>query len=306
MRSSRLILPLMVAALAAGACDQGGSITGDGQGRLTIRLTDAPGDVKEAWIKIQQFILFSTDSMNNRITLTPTQTGYINLLALSGGQVLDIVDKALVPNGTYPNLRLVLGDAYVILNDGRVFATPGAVLPNGVTAAGELKCPSCAQSGFKVNFTNAGLIVNSSSFVTIDFDVSQSFAHEAGKSGKMIIHPVLHATAQNIAFAKITGNVALATGVTLPACGGQTTTRAIFKPTAATVTDTITAVTDTAGNYRILNLAPATYALNAVKDYTFANGDSLTIASTPASASVTLAAGDSAKVNYQITAASCH
>ena len=306
MRSRRYFLPLVVAALVAGACDNGDSISGDGRGRLTIGLTDAPAaDIKEAWIQIDEFILFN-DSTSGSITLDPTQTGWINLLALSGGKVLDIVNKALVPNGSYSQLRLVLGDAYIVLKDGRVFATPGADLPSGVTAVGEAKCPSCAQSGYKVNFTNGPLIVNSNTFVLIDFDVAQSFAHEAGKSGKVIIHPVLKATTQNVAFSLIKGLVSLAQNITIPACGGQNNTRAIFKPTAATVTDTVTAAVDTAGNYRITNLAPATYTMSAIKDYTFANGDSLTIASTPTPGSVTLAAGDSATVNYQITAATCH
>ncbi len=311
MGSTRFIWPLMVAGVVAGGCDNGGSnsITGEqnsnGQGRLTIRLTDAPGDVKDAFIQIKQFILFSTDS-SSRITLTPIQLGFINLLGLTGGKVLDVVDKALVPNGTYNELRLVLGESYVRLQDGRVFATPGATLPSGVTAAGELKCPSCSQSGFKVKFSSGGLIVNSTSFVTIDFDVAQSFAHEAGKSGKIIVHPVLRATAQNTAFSRITGTVALAQSITIPACGGQANTIRIFKPAAALATDTITAVTDSLGAFRFLGLAAGTYALGSVKDYTFANGDSLTIASTPTPASVTLAAGDSAKVSYQITAATRH
>jgi hypothetical protein len=148
MRRTRYLLPLVVAALTAGACDNG-SISGDGRGRLTIGLTDAPAaDIKEAWIQIDEFILFN-DSTSGRITLDPTQTGWINLLLLDGGKVLDVVDHALVPNGAYSNLRLVLGDVYIVLKDGRVFATPGADLPSGVTAVGEAKCPSCAQSGYR-------------------------------------------------------------------------------------------------------------------------------------------------------------
>jgi hypothetical protein len=70
--------------------------------------------------------------------------------------------------------------------------------------------------------------------------------------------------------------------------------------------DSISAVTDTLGAYRIGGLMPGTYAMDFVKDFTFTNGDSLTIAATAAPASVTVPEGDSVTSNYQITAASCH
>ena len=144
------------------------------------------------------------------------------------------------------------------------------------------------------------------SIVTVDFDVAQSFGHEAGNSGKFIMKPVLRATAQTVELGRIRGNVTLATGVTIPTCGTMTNNVSVFKPIAVMAGDTLTGVTDAAGAYRITGVVPGTYTLSSVKDYTYANGDSLTITAAPSAASVAVAAGDSASANYQITAATCH
>ncbi|MGH7460729.1 MAG: DUF4382 domain-containing protein [Longimicrobiales bacterium] len=311
MRRTTFMMSAITALLAIGACDNADSdLNGLDRGRLTIQLTDAPGDLAEAFVKIDRFILIRGDEDSSdesgRIELTPLQAGFIELLVLAGGKVLNVVDEADVPEGTYSQLRVVVDEAFVRLKDGRVFATPGATLPAGVTADGELKCPSCSQSGFKVKFSGGGLVVDDNSIVVIDFDAANSFGHEAGKSGMWIMHPVLRATANTIELGKITGNVTLATGVTLPACGGQPNLLSVFRPTAATGTDIITGVTDELGVYVFSNVVPANYTLGFLKDVTYTNGDSLTIAAAATPPSVTVAPGATANANYQITAATCH
>jgi hypothetical protein len=301
-----LSMVLLLVACEPGTDDFSGPSRG---GRLTIQLTDAPGELAEAFVKIEKFVLIRSDQESDasgRIELTPLTTGFIELLSLSGGRVINVVEEAEVPNGTFAQLRVVVAEAYVRLKDDRIFATPGAALPAGISPAGELKCPSCAQSGFKVNFTNGGLLVDDNSIVVVDFEVDRSFGHEAGRSGKWIMHPTLRATTRTVALGRITGNVTLAATITIPACGGQANDITIFKPTAATVTDTITGVTAASGLYNIANVAPGTYTLGHVRDITFMNGDSLTITAASSAANVTVAAGDSAKADYQISAAVCH
>ena len=308
MRRKRFLPGAMVLALALGACDD--SASGPGGGQLTIQLTDAPGDLVKAFIKVDHFVLIRSDddaSPTGRIELDPDDDGFIELIALAGGKLLNVVDEADVPEGNFVELRVVIDEAFVELKDGRVFATPGAHLPAGVESDGELKCPSCSQSGFKVKFTNdGGLFVSDNTIVVLDFDVNSSFVHEAGRSGKLIMHPVLHATSRTIELGRITGNVTLATSITIPTCGGQSNNFSAFRPTASTATDTFTGVTDAQGVFSIAPLLPATYTLGHVVDLTFANGDSLTIAATPSVASVTVPAGASAQANYTITAATCH
>jgi hypothetical protein len=312
MRKFGFLAVLLAATLYAG-CDE--DVTGgDGTGRLRINLTDAPGDLAEAWVEIEEIVLFRTPmdeadpEDGERIVIDPDVTGFINLLDLTNGQVMEIADQGNLPEGTYSELRLVIGDAYVVLNDGRVFATSGADLPAGVDADGTLRCPSCAQSGFKVKFQDDedGLVVNGDTWVTIDFDAGRSFGHQAGNSGQWIMRPVLHATATNHEFSSISGNVALAAGVTLPQCGGQANTVAVFKPLAVLGTDTLSALVDASGNFEFGMLLPGLYVMTHVADVTYTNGDSLTIAATPSVGTIDLAEGQVGTANYQITAATCH
>ncbi len=309
MHRQRTLWTALGTLLVTVACDTGpADFDGPNDGRLTIQLTDAPGDLAEAFVKIEKFVLIRSDEedASDRIELEPISSGFIELLVLEGGRLLNVVEEAEVPSGTFAELRVVVEEAFVRLKDGRVFASPGATLPAGITPDGELKCPSCAQSGFKVKFTNGGLLVSDNSIVVLDFDVAKSFGHEAGKSGKWIMHPTLRATSLTIALGRITGNVTLASGITIPACGGQANDITVFKPTAATATDTIVGVTAATGIYNIANVLPATYTLGFLRDVTFMNGDSLTITAAATPPTVTVAAGDSAKSDFQISAAACH
>jgi hypothetical protein len=312
MRSTRFFMPLVAAALALGACDDGGVTDGSGRGRLTIMLTDAPGDMAEAFIKIEKIVLFRTEAdatSNNatgRIEITPDVTDFIDLLNLTGGQLLELVDDEEVGEGSFAQMRVVLDEAYIVLNDGRVFATAGAELPAGVEADGTLKCPSCSASGYKVKFAAGGLNIVGNSTVVLDFDAAQSFGHEAGKSGQWIMHPVLKATATTVRFGTIKGSVALAQGVTLPACGGAATTLTQFVPLAILTPDTLTGTVDAQGAFRITSVFPGTYTLSYAKDLTFTNGDSLTFTAAPSVPTVNVAQADSATANYSISAASCH
>ncbi|HEX2090748.1 MAG TPA: DUF4382 domain-containing protein, partial [Longimicrobiaceae bacterium] len=291
-RHGKLLLPLLAGALLAGCeVSSGGpdGPVGAETARLTIQLTDAPGDLREAWVRIDRIILqgiVSGDSTSGRVELTPASTGYIELLKLSGGKLQDLVQGFTVQPGTYSQLRFVIGGAYIRTEDGRVFATEGAALPPGVAATGELRCPSCAQSGFKVIFPQGGVTIDAgNTTLVVDFDVNQSFGHEAGRSGKWILRPVLHATKRNggTSAGSIGGNVALAQGVTIPACGGQTAlslTR--FVPTATSGTTVKTGavtVTGTSATYTIASVAPGTYTLG-VDRVGFSNGDTLSFTAT--------------------------
>ena len=86
MRNHGRKLLWTLAAMALAACD-GGSTTGSGAPRLTIRLHDAPGDVEEAWVKVDQIYLQGTseaDSTSGRVVLSGEGTGeWIDLLTLA-------------------------------------------------------------------------------------------------------------------------------------------------------------------------------------------------------------------------------
>lgn len=306
-KHGKLALPLL-AALAMAACGDGGTGSGGGPARVSIRLTDAPGDLKEAWVKIDRIYLKggpADSAQGGSVDLLTTTTDWVDLLTLSGGRTAELVNGATVPAGRYSELRLVVCEAYIIEKDGDVYATRDAELPAGVTADGQLQIPSGCSSGFKIKFRGDEPVelASESTIMTVDFDVSQSFGHQAGNSGRWIMHPVLHATAVGFA-GGIGGTVAVAQGVALPTCGGSPVAVTAFVPQAIAAADTFTSVVATDGRYRT-TVAPGTYTIAYAPALSFANGDSLMVTATPSVASATVASGGTATVDYSITAASC-
>ena len=225
---------LVALVLPFAACEDGVSDAG-GEGRMTVRLTDAPADgLTAAVVTITSIYLTGegVDSAGDRVVLFDGEVT-TDLLTLQN-DIRTIVEDESVPAGSYGQLRFVIDGAYIeVKGDGgtRIFATSEDYegLPEGADVDGELKCPSCASSGFKVSL-GGGISVEegAETDLLVDFDVSQSFGHEAGKSGKWILKPTLKATAAGSA-ASIRVNVALNGGVTLPAIGGTATTLAGFE-----------------------------------------------------------------------------
>src|SRR5215211_5569650 len=117
------------------------------------------------------------------------------------------------------------------------------------------------------------------------------------------MHTVL--TATSVGFAGgIAGTMALAQGVTLPTCGGAAVTLATFSPRAVAGADSVSAVVSAAGAYS-MTVVPGTYTMTYAPEYTFTNGDSLTVAAAAAPATATVAGGATSTVNYTISSATC-
>jgi hypothetical protein len=300
-RAARWIPVVVSGALLVGGCED--ATAPEGITALTIRLTDAPGDLEEAWVRIGRIYLQG----EGRVTLdTDGVEGLIDLLTLADGRMVDLVNGAAVPAGRYSEIRLQVEDAYVRTADGRVFATRDAVLPDGVRSDGRLVCPSCAQSGLKVKLPGGGLRMEEGTTVMVlDFDVSQSFGKEAGRSGNWVMRPVVHATRLDLGGA-VAGNVAMAAEVELPSCGGAEVDLSAFVPRAILGTDTVASGrTSAEGEYRIAPLAPATYTLGHAPFVVYSNGDTLRLAGTADPASVQIAAGTTTEADYVVTSASC-
>jgi hypothetical protein len=237
---SRVLLAATVA-LPLAACGESSGPNGDG--RLSLLLTDAPGDVKAAVVTIDQIYLQGEDG---RVVLRdePVTT---DLLTLANDVYL-LVDDAPVPAGRYGQLRFVISGGYLEVEDeaggSRFFASSPdyAGLPLGVVPDGELRMPSYDASGFKVSLPGDLLDVDGTQRVLlVDFDVQQSFGQEAGQSGAWVMRPVVKATDVTFA-ASITAEVRLGDGVTLPQVNGQDVTLAqarVVLEDAAGSTDTL-------------------------------------------------------------------
>ena len=227
-------------AFGTGACSDGAPVGNASEGRVTLLLTDAPGDFEKAVVTISSIYLQAGEGEHGggRIVLrdTPVTTDLLTL----ANSTAELVTDATLPAGTYAQLRFVITGGYVEVEnaDGStsIYASAPdyAGLPAGAQVAGALQMPSFAQSGLKVTLPDGGLRVDGEEkIVLVDFDVSRSFGQQAGQSGRWVMHPVL--TATNVA---LTGGVgvtlAKADSVTLPAINDTTLTLGQFKAVLTT------------------------------------------------------------------------
>ena len=174
--------------------------SGPDTAKLSIMLTDAPGDVLEAVVTIDQIYLQggSADAEeaateNARVNLLSAPVT-VDLLTLAD-EWMTLVGDADIPAGTYGQLRFVVTGAYLkVAEEGgdRIYATSTdyAGLPDGAEVSGSLQAPSFANSGLKVSFPG-GVTVEGETALLVDFDVADSFGKQAGQGDKWVMHPVL-------------------------------------------------------------------------------------------------------------------
>lgn len=143
-----------------------------GTAKVTMRLTDAPGDYDAVYIDIQKVEV--TVEGSAAIELTPVRPGIYNLLDFRNG--LDtLLVQADIPAGKVGQIRLILGNN-------------NSVVVNGQTHA--LTTPSGQQSGIKLNLQET-LVAGGAYVFWIDFDAGKSIV-ETG-SGKYNLKPVIRA-----------------------------------------------------------------------------------------------------------------
>ncbi|MDR8392024.1 DUF4382 domain-containing protein [Aliifodinibius sp. S!AR15-10] len=163
-----------------------------GPGHIDFHLTDAPGDYEEVNIDVVGLQIHYTESKSDTVVADttssdttnagdgkwielPVEPFKVNLLELAG-DVDTLISSADLDPGTYKNLRLILGTDNDVVVDGTTY---------------DLKVPSGQQTGYKIKFRK-DLESGDNLDVTIDFDAEES-VHQAGKSGKYILKPVLKA-----------------------------------------------------------------------------------------------------------------
>lgn len=318
MRSviSRMALPLAGLVALAG-CDGFGPSDG---ARLSILLTDAAGDVESAWIEIERIVMIGEE--NGEIEVPGELGGMIEVSELVDRTRELATDVPFEPD-TFHELRLVLAGAVLVTKQGEVFATPGATIPPGVPAGAvqPLQCPSCAQSGLKIKVQGPvpELEEGENAVLLLDFDVTESFGHRAGGSGRWVMHPVVHASWVEAPLSAIRGTVLIDTNAqgaplfTVPQCPAGT---------ARSITDFIPRATaqtliDAQGNQVVRTgtvAANGTFAVSPVDPDAYAMGFNETLlgawklvwVGTVVPAQVTVTAGaDATGVIYTLTGATC-
>jgi hypothetical protein len=183
LRGAALVVGL---AATLTSCD---SQSPNGTTSLTVRLKDAPGDVQHAFVTITEVDLVGSGGVQV-LTQTPVTTDLLTLAA----DALTLVQDVEVPSGSYHQLRFKISGACLAVDDGNggstVYATADYdASPCGGTATGTLRAPSYAQSGLKVMMAGGALeLTGPAKILLVDFDVTQSFGHEANG---WVMHPVV-------------------------------------------------------------------------------------------------------------------
>jgi hypothetical protein len=302
-RAARRLAPLTLLALGAvAACSDG---TASGSGKMSVLLTDAPGDVKSAVVTISEIDL---QGSNGGVVLmnTPVTTDLLTL----ANSTAQLVNDAVVPAGTYTQLRFVITGAYLEVENGSggtsIYASSPTYegLPAGAQVAGTLQMPSYGESGLKVNLPGGAIaLTNAQRVVLVDFDVSRSFGQQAGASGQWTMHPVLTATDFQ-ASGSVTVTLARDPSVTMPTINGSPLGLGDFSAVLSDGnggTKTLQ-LTDTDGDgvYEagFLYVAPGNYTVD------LGAPSGVTFATAPARpASVSIASGQTATSAFTLTSA---
>lgn len=293
-------------ALVAGAFLAGAGACADGTGNggttsLSVRLTDAPGDVVAAVVTISEIYL-----QGEGRTVLLDQPVTTDLLTLTN-DVLTLVDGVDVPEGRYQELRFVITGGYLEVEENggtAIYASSPdyAGLPAGAVPAGGLQMPSYGASGLKVKMEGALDIAGDQQILLVDFDVAQSFGHATG-SGDWVMDPVITG-ADFGASAAVHASLVLGDGVVLPDLSGAPTTLAAFEAVLTNGGGSAESAALTDGDGDGTFEADFLYLLPGDYTVTFSAPAGMSATFDPVSIPLSLGSGQTASAASEVTAAS--
>jgi hypothetical protein len=168
-----------ITALLLAGCGGGGDSSSSSDGSMTLRVTDAPvDDLCAVWVTFSEVHLVPGDDgglIRFDESNTDSLPASIELTTLVGGKSVALLNGEPLPAGDYNQIRLVIDDSantYVIQKDVEggceIEETP-------------LFCPSCTQSGLKLNLDGFNLAADELIDFTIDFDLEKSIILPPGR-----------------------------------------------------------------------------------------------------------------------------
>jgi len=225
---SALILSL-VSLTVLNSCQK--NAASNGNARLQVYLTDAPGDYEAVYIDVKDVQINVTgDSLNGWQSLQNVNAAVYDVLKLVNDDDTLLAD-ANIPSGKLHQMRLILG-------------TENYVKIEGTSQLIKLETPSAQQSGLKLNIqqdVQDGILYT----ITLDFDVAKSIVKTG--NGKYILKPTIR-TILNAAGGSIKG-------VVMP----KDFQSAVY---AVQGIDTVASTfTDSDGGYLLRGLAAGTYGV---------------------------------------------
>ena len=319
MRAKRGLTTIcaLAACAALAAC---GDSTGPGGASMSVRMHDASGQVKSAWVSVTRVY---ADGPNGRVDLAGSSSGMIELTSLQSGNSTEIASAASVDAGTYSDIHVVFGDAAVETQDGTVYGTStGLSLPGAsASVSATLGCSACnADAGVQVSLPGGSFQARdgASNTLVVDFDLSQSV--QLGLTGGLTLQPALVGNDQDQESGAIAGSVTAVRPDGSPwplQCGGRSIAEADFYTDYFVPQATAQDTTDGSGNayvksgsgssdgtYVVPGLPADAYSLDAVSSFSFDNGDALSVGTSPDSSMIHVSSSDTARVDFH-EAVSC-
>lgn len=192
MKTRILMIIVSLFVILSGCSGSSSSSNGDGTGKVTFSLKDAPAEsykavyVSVARVEVQKNSS-SGGSAGSWITVSTPQKTY-NLLELVNG-AKSVLGSYELEEGAYGQIRLLLSDSS---DTGKNINGENHPYPNYVIdsegVVHNLKVPSGYQSGIKIV---GGFSVSGQDFeILLDFDAAASVV-KAGNSGQWLLKPVI-------------------------------------------------------------------------------------------------------------------
>lgn len=238
MKNLKLKSLLLATVIAFGftSCSDDADGPEEGNARLTVRMTDAPGDYDHVWVDVQDVMIKTEAAVGEEESewesLPNVETGRYDLLQLTGG-VSQLLADVEIPAGYLDQIRLVLGPDNVVDVDGDEIA---------------LATPSAQQSGLKLQVQQELEAGEQYEFL-LDFDVDASVVI-TGNSG-YILKPVIRMSAM--------ANTGSIMGEVHP-----TDFQSLVK--AQNASHTISAYSDESGNFVLHGVPAGTYQVTVIPD----------------------------------------
>lgn len=182
------------------SCNDSDSSNTDGTATLSVKLVDDPGDYENVFVEVIDVMVKyessetegeDDDDESGWESVGIINPGVYDLLELTGGVSLQLVDNEEIPIGTIKQIRLILGDDNSVVLEGETEVRP-------------LNTPSAQQSGLKI-MVNQAINPGFNYDFILDFDVDESIVM-AGNSGNINLKPVLRANLE-VNSGNIVGNV---------------------------------------------------------------------------------------------------
>lgn len=269
-------LAMLIAVFAVGCGDS--ASPGEGNGTIRVVMTDAPfpiGMVAEANVSIERIEMREKGSDDDAdfIVLTDVDT-VLNLIDLQNGLTATLAELE-VPAGDYDEVRVITGDAEIILVDSNSF---------------DLKVPSGSETGIKVKVSPVITVEEGlTTELLLDFDLSKSFVVKGNPSTPAGINgfnfkPVIRAV--NVSTAgRVQGSVVVD-------ANDSALANVYIVLDANESEEMYEAYTDENGDYVLLGVPVGTYTLTAtLEGY-----------QTAEQTGVTVVAGNSTTANLELTA----